>query len=204
MIRSLTLAALAAALLAPAARAQVVGAQGNAPQGTAAQGTATQGTATKAAVNDSLFAMAAADGGLTEVTLSELGVQKATDPELKRFSQQMVEEHTRMNAELMALASRKGVTLPRTVDVRSQFCAQSLAGLSGQEFDRCYAKAQLVVHLDSVATFEAEAERGMDPEMKGLASKSLTHIKQHLAQIKPIAMRYEQEKPSTAGARSER
>jgi putative membrane protein len=191
MIRTLTLAALAAALLAPQARAQV----------TATPGTAAQGTAGKAAVNDSLFAMAAADGGLTEVTLSELGVQKATDPELKRFSQQMVAEHTRMNAELMALATRKGVSLPRTVDVRSQFCAQSLAGLSGPEFDKCYAKAQLVIHMDSVATFEAEAERGMDPEMKALAGKSLAHIKQHLAEIKPIAMRYEQERPSTAGAR---
>jgi len=219
MIRSLTLAALVAALLTPKAQAQGtatqgtatqgIGAQGTATQGSAtqgigAQGTATQGTAGRAAVNDSLFAMAAADGGLTEVTLSELGIQKATDPELKRFSQQMVDEHTRMNAELATLASRKGVTLPRTVDVRSQFCAQSLAGLSGQEFDRCYAKAQLVVHLDSVATFEAEAERGMDPDMKALASKSLSHIKQHLAQIKPIAQRYEQEKPSTAGARSDR
>ena len=48
--------------------------------------------------------------------------------------------------------------------------------------------------------FEAEAERGQDPEVKALAAKALPHIKHHLATIKPIAMRYEQEHPSTEGA----
>jgi putative membrane protein len=172
MIRTLTLAALAAVLAAPMARAQ-------APS-----------TASRAAVNDSLFAEAAAIGGMAEITLSELGAQRATDPELKKFSQQMIDAHSRMNRELITLASQKRIP-------------QSLAGLSGEEFDHCYAKAQLVAHMDSVAAFEAEAERGIDPNMKALAAKALPHIKEHLKTIKPIAMKYEKEKPSTAGASSE-
>jgi len=211
MIRSMTLAALVAALLSPAAHAQGTATQGTATQGTttrsvptqtgtATQGTATQGTATRMAVSDALFAQAAASGGLAEVTLSELGFQRATSPELKAFSRRMVDDHTRMNAELMQLAAQKGMALPRAADVRAQFCAQSLAGLTGEEFDRCYAKAQLVVHLDAVGMFEAEAERGQDPQVKALAARSLPHIKEHLKAIKPIAMRYEKEKSSTEGA----
>jgi len=184
MIRTLTLAALAAALVVPTARAQQ-------PAG-------------KAAVNDALFAAAAAIGGVAEVSLSELGMQKATDPELKKFSQQMVSEHTRMNDELTALAARKRVPLPRTVDARAQFCAQSLAGLSGQDFDRCYAKAQLIAHMDAVGTFESEAERGQDSDMKALAAKALPRIKEHLRMIKPIATRYEKEEPSSPRPASER
>ena len=133
-------------------------------------------------------------GGLAEVTISQLGVQQATDPELKKFSQQMIDEHTRMNSELMQLAAQKQIARAPDVDARAQFCAQSLAGLSGEEFDRCYAKAQLVAHMDSVATFEAEAERGQDPDVKALAAKALPHIKEHLKMIKPIAMRYEKDK----------
>jgi len=182
MIRTPTLAALAIVIASSAAHAQ--------------------GTAAKAAVNDSLFAVAAATGGMTELQVSELGVQKATDPELKRFSQQMIDEHTRMNQELATLAAQKGVPLPRTTDARAQFCAQSLAGLSGEEFDKCYAKAQLVLHMDSAATFEAESERGLDADMKALAAKTLPHIKEHLRMIKPIAMRYDKEKSSAE--RSER
>ena len=178
MTRTLTFFALSVALIAPTVRAQ-------------------ESPGEKAPVNDALFAMAAADGGMAELTLAELGAKKATDPELKKFSLHMIEEHTKMNAELKTLAASKGMALPKAPGYGHQFCAQSLAGLSGEEFDRCYAKAQALLHMDSVSTFEAEAERGQDPAVKALAAKALPHIKDHLKEIKPIAMRYEKEKPST-------
>jgi putative membrane protein len=218
MIRTLTLTALTATLAVSIAHAQPLAPPGTVPPGNTAPGTFTpgapaprtftpgapaQGTAAQAAVNDSLFAAAAATGGLAEVSLSELGLQRATDPELKQFSQRMVAEHTRMNTELTTLAAQKQIPLPTALDYRAQFCAQSLAGLSGQDFDRCYAKAQLVAHMDSVAMFEAESQRGMDPNIKALAARALPHIKDHLKAIKPIAERFEQQKPSTEGAASE-
>ena len=179
MIRKLALAALSVAILAPAAQAQT--------------------SAAKMGVSDPLFAAAAACGGLKEVTLAQLGEKKATDPELKKFSQHMVAEHTKMNSELMTLAAKKQIPLPRTLSPEATFCAESLNGLSGEEFDACYAKAQLVTHMDSLATFEAEAERGMDPEVKALAAKGVPHIKEHLAMIKPIAMKYEEKMKEKKG-----
>jgi len=180
MIRTATVAILAVTFAASAAPAQ----QQDQPGNRAATGA-------KAAVTDALFAEAAALGGLAEVSVSELGVRKATDPELKRFSQQMIDDHTRMNRELTTLAAQKQIPLARTPDQRAQFCAQSLSGLSGADFDRCYAKAQLVLHLDAVATFEAEAERGQDSDVRALAAKALPRIKEHLEMIRPIAMRYD-------------
>jgi len=184
MTRILTLATVAAVLAAPAAQAQA--------------------TAAKSPVDDALFAQVAASGGLKEVAISQIGVQKATDPELKKFSQLMIDDHTKMNQELMSLAAQKRIALPSTLDPCARFCAQSLAGLSGEDFDHCYAKAQLVAHMEAVATFEAEAERGQDPEMKTLAARGLPHIKEHLKLIKPIAMRYETEKAGTEGAALQR
>jgi putative membrane protein len=186
MIRTLTLAALAATLIVtPAQRsAQAAGAQGP--------------------VSDALFAAAAVSGGLAELNLSELGLQRATDPELRRFSQQMVDDHSKMNQELVNLVAQKRIAIPQTIDARAQFCADSLAGLSGQEFDRCYAKAQLVAHMDTVAIFEAEAHRGRDPAIKALAAKALPRLKEHLKRIKPIAMKYEKEKHGNESVSSER
>jgi len=184
MIRILTPALLTIALAAPTVLAQE----------------ALQRTA----VDDTLFAAAAADSGTAEVSLSQLGVQKATDPELKKFSQKMVEDHTRLNQELKALAAQKGIPLPPTVDARARFCAQSLAGLSGEKFDHCYAKAQLTAHMEAVATFEAESERGQDRDIKALAAKALPHIKEHLMMIKPIAMKFEKETSSSRASTIER
>ncbi len=163
--------------------------------GTGRVGTAGVGApagATRTAVNDALFAAAATDGNLTELSLSQLGMQKATDPELRQFSQHMIDEHNRLGQEMSTLAAQKGMRVPAALDVRSQFCAQSLAGLSGEKFDCCYAKAQLVLHMDSLAAFEAEAQRGMDPDMKALAARMVPKIKGHLEQIKPIARRFMQ------------
>jgi len=160
----------------------------------AERGTSRSGTRAVAGVDDGLFAAAATAGNLAELSLSQLGVQKATDPELKRFSQQMIDEHTRMGQEMRTLMAQKGLRVPEMVDARSQFCAQSLAGLSGEEFDRCYAKAQLVAHMDSAAMFEAEAERGLDPDIRALAARALPKIKSHLETIKPIAEKYMKEK----------
>jgi len=200
MIRTLTLAAFAAALMPGAARAQAPATRGTATQDT----NAVRISATQSAVSDELFAAAAASGGLAEVNISQIGLQRATDPELKRFSQQMVQDHTQLNSELMNAVAQKRIAVPQTIDARAQFCAESLAGLSGEEFDRCYAKAQLIVHMDSVAIFEAEAQRGQDPQIKAVAAKALPKIKEHLKMIKPIAMRYEKEKHESEGSSSQR
>ncbi|HWE40711.1 MAG TPA: DUF4142 domain-containing protein [Isosphaeraceae bacterium] len=194
MTRSLTFAALAAMLVAAVTYAQAPSRNPNSNQNQAAppgagRANAAQ-TGNQGAVNDALFAAAAAIDGMAEVQLAELGERKATDPELKRFSRQMLDEHTRMNRELTDLAARKRVALPQNVDQRAAFCAQSLAGLSGEEFDRCYAKAQFVAHMGTLAAFEAEARRGQDADIKALASRAVPHIKDHLRQIKPIAQRY--------------
>jgi len=175
MKRILTLTGLAVVLAASAARAQ-------APS-----------TSTSAMVNDQLFAEAAGFSGLAEVALSEIGVQRARDPELKSFSQKMIDDHHKLNQELTSLAARKRYALPRTLDIRTQFCTQNLKGVSSETFDECYAKAQLIAHMEAVAAFQAESERGNDPEMKALASKALPQLKDHLHTIIPIAKRFEKE-----------
>jgi len=228
MTRRMILAALSAALVAPVAVAQTttttrtqqvparpgratitppqeaVPAQDAASRRIGAQATQ-QPTATgqKGAVDDNLFLMVAAVSGMGEVKLSELGLTKATNPELKQFSQRAIDDHTHANQTIRAMATQRNVELPVAVGPKAQFCLQSLSGLSGEEFDRCYAKAQLVVHMEAIATFEAEAERGRDPQVKALASKLLPTLKEHLSMVKPIAMnamKAEHEKAGSQGA----
>jgi len=173
MIRVMSLAILAVALAAPSARAQTT--SGNAP------------------VNDSLFAEAAVLGGLSEVQLAQIGAQKATDSELKKLSKEMIDDHNKLNQELVNLAAQKRIAIPRTLDARAQFCAQNLMGVSSEHFDRCYAKAQLHAHTEAIATYEAEAERGQDPDVKAFAARALPSIKKHLHAIKPIAMKHDKD-----------
>ncbi len=58
------------------------------------------------------FMMEAARGGMAEVELSKLATTKAQNPEVKKFAQQMIQDHTNANTELKQLAGKKNVTLP--------------------------------------------------------------------------------------------
>jgi putative membrane protein len=158
------LAALTAALIAP-----VVG----------AQQAKTEVKTPRAPVDDILFAAAAADCGEAAVTLAELGFQKATDPKLKSFSRRMIDDYGQAGKTLRALFAAQNINLPTAIDPRLQFRLQSLAGLSGAEFDRAYAKTQYLLHEDIVDIYAAESLRGDNPELKAFATKFLPTLKEH-------------------------
>jgi len=148
-----------------------------------------------APIDDILFAAAIADGGEAEMTLAALGREKATDPELRKFSQRMIDDHGLAGKTIRALYAPRNLNLPTAVDSRGQFRIHCLSGLSGVEFDRAYAKAQLVLHLDTVASYEAEVQRGQDPEVRAYAAKYLPIFREHLKTIRSIVARLEPSAP---------
>ena len=137
-------------------------------------------------MNDGLFAAAAAGAGLCEVTSSQLAVERASNPEVKRFAQQMIADHTRANQELMTLAAQKGMVLPAALPIPAQATLVALEGVSGEEFDKCYVKDQIAAHIQAVGLFEAEAERGQDPQLKAWAAKTVPVLKDHLMMVKKM------------------
>ena len=64
---------------------------------------------------DRKFMMAAAQGGVFEVAANKLGMDMATNLEVKQHSMHMVKDHSMANAELMNIAKKKKVRLPKTM-----------------------------------------------------------------------------------------
>jgi putative membrane protein len=145
----------------------------------------------RAAHNDNLFAAAAAASDLAELTVSNMALQRASQDETKKFAQQMVKDHTQTTREMMSLAAAKSLTLPRMPDIKDQAEADALGGVTGEEFDRCYMKGQLAAHICAVSLFQAEAERGTDPDLKAFAAKYLPKLKEHLEMAKKCVMEHE-------------
>jgi putative membrane protein len=78
----------------------------------------TQNTSTSTlASDDRKFVMEAAHGGMMEVRMGRMAADKASNADVKAFGQRMVDDHSRANSELMALASQKGITLPGAADM---------------------------------------------------------------------------------------
>lgn len=135
---------------------------------------------------DAKFADDAAQGGMAEVQLGQLAAQKASNPDVKAFGQQMVDDHTKANEQLKTVATHENMTLPTTLDSKDQKLMTKLQGLSGSDFDRAYVKAMVKDHQEDVKAFQKEADKGKDPQIKNFASQTLPVLQQHLSKIQSI------------------
>jgi predicted outer membrane protein len=68
---------------------------------------------------DRSFIKEAAAAGMGEVAFSEIA-EKSGNPDVKRFAEKMVRDHTKANTELTAIASEAGIEMPKTLDADHQ------------------------------------------------------------------------------------
>lgn len=137
-------------------------------------------------VDDRKFLKDAAMGGLTEVALGKLAIEKSSSDVVKQFGQKMIDDHTKVNDEVKQLAAGGNVSLPDALDSKHQSQADKLAKLSGAEFDKAYIKDQLKYHKQNVKDFQQEEQYGSVAEVKNFASKTLPTLQQHLQLTKDL------------------
>ena len=189
MNRSVLVGAVVLAMSAAPAFAQSSGqTSGSAKTPTTKQGTTKQGTTAKQGTmeakggSDQHFVMEAAKGGLAEVELGKVASQKASNDQVKKFAQRMVDDHGKANDELKSLAQNKNITLPTQVDPKDKAFEDRLSKLSGEQFDRAYMQHMLADHRKDVNAFRMESKSGKDPDVKSWAAKTLPTLEEHLKQ----------------------
>lgn len=129
---------------------------------------------------DRNFLMDAAMGGMMEVELGKLATTNGASDAVKQFGQRMVDDHSKANAELMSLATTKGITLPTELDEKHRAHVTKLTSLTGADFDREYSKMMLSDHKKDVSEFEKESTRGADADLKAFATNTLPTLREHL------------------------
>jgi len=133
------------------------------------------------------FSSAAAEGGLTEVELGRLAVQRASNPAVKTFGQQMIEDHSRANNELKTIATKKNIVLPTDLNSDQKSMMEKLSKLSGAEFDKQYMSDMVKDHEADAKEFENQANKGTDADIKAFAAKTLPIIQRHLQMARDVA-----------------
>jgi putative membrane protein len=134
--------------------------------------------AQKLSADDRQFIGNAAMGGMHEVHMGNLGLERGQSQAVKSFSQRIVTDHSKANQKLETLANRKGVTLPG--DDAKTVTSMPIAAKNGAEFDREYARMMVEDHQKDIAAFEKEANSGSDPDVKAFAKETLPTLRAHL------------------------
>ena len=149
---------------------------------------------------DRTFIHEAAIGGMAEVDAGKLAEQKAQNADVKKFGQRMVQDHSKANMQLTALAKQADVTAPTTLDRTHQATRAKLEKLSGADFERAYVPVQVSDHEKTIQLFKEEAASDSDQNLRSFASETLPTLQHHLEMAQNLAKQLQAEMPQASGA----
>jgi len=146
----------------------------------AAVGTA--GEADRTAVHDSekdFVGNQLADGE-AEIELGRMAAQKASNPEVKRFAQMMVDDHTKAGDQLKQIASTSAIPQDAKVDDKHKDLMDKLSKLRGMDFDKEYMSAMIDDHEDAVRDLRSRVD-----ENRSLGDRVTGKNPENPAAVKP-------------------
>src|SRR4051794_7953316 len=123
-----------------------------------------------------------------EIESSKLALSKQPDADTKPFAEKMVRDHQKTSSELKALidGGKVKASLPTALDTQHQKMLDELKAKNGKDFDASYDQTQVKAHQDAVALFDAYAKGGDNSELKGWASRTLPHLREHLSMAEKL------------------
>jgi putative membrane protein len=132
------------------------------------------------------FMADAAEGNLFEVKMGNLARERATSDAVRQFGEKMVNDHSKANEELQALARMKGVELPQEVSQEKQTEYDELADASKEDFDKIYMDMMVKDHEKDVEKFQTKQAEIADPDLKAWVTKTLPILQGHLSEAEKI------------------
>ena len=127
------------------------------------------------------FVGAASQGDHYEIMAAHLAEVQGKDPRVRSFAQDMIRDHTRLTEDLRKAATASGLPTPGSGMSSDQAALLSgLQSLRGAEFDKTYARQQVLAHAQAVAVEDSFATAGADANLKKAAQSALPVIRHHL------------------------
>lgn len=126
-----------------------------------------------------------AQANLAEIATAKLAQEKSSNEDVKKFAQQMIDDHTKAMDQLTQVAQQKGVDLPTEPDAKHQALMKKMQGLSGDAFDRQYSTvAGMRDHNAAHQLLARAAKRAKDPDLKALVAQMQPTITEHMTMAK--------------------
>ncbi len=127
------------------------------------------------------FADSVAQSDGYELAAAQCALAQSRNARVRSFAEQMIADHENMARILSDAAKAAGVEAPRSHVGSDQ--ARFLSGLQslrGEEFDREYARQQVLAHTSTLATVRGYAAKGSDANLRRMAATATPIIEHHL------------------------
>jgi putative membrane protein len=125
------------------------------------------------------FITKAIRGNLSEVAFGRLAQQKAANDSVRSFGQTLEQDHAAANQQAAQAAAAVGVTPPTEPDRMQKAVYDRMSKLSGNAFDREFARHMVADHRKDISTYQKEAKRS-DAQVSDYAKATLPTLQKHL------------------------
>ena len=140
----------------------------------------TDSTTSASNSTDGQFLSKAAMINMEEIQLGHLAGQNGTMNDVKELGKMMEEDHTKSQSDLVALARKKSITIPSTLDSNAQNDYKKLSAETGMGFDKDFCDMMVSGHKEAIALFEKESTQANDSDIRQWAVSVLPTLHKHL------------------------
>jgi putative membrane protein len=136
------------------------------------------------------FIKAAIEGNYAEIDIGKLAQEKGKSDAVKQFGAMLVKDHGAANDKAKQVASQLGVTPPTGSGVAAKAEYLKLKVLSGDTFDRSFAKGMVKDHQGDIKEFQKASQKS-DPA-GAFAKETLPTLQKHLQEAQSLAQKTQQ------------
>ena len=127
------------------------------------------------------FAMDAAQSNQYEILAGYIAEIQGQDPRVHAFAEQMIRDHSRLSEELRKAVTASGLSaVPPSLSGDQSSLLGALQGLRGANFDKAYARQQVLTHTQAAAVADSFMTGGTDANLRKAAQSALPVIQDHL------------------------
>ena len=136
--------------------------------------------------DDAQYLTDAAEILLSEIEIGKLGLAKSANPEVKKFAQALVTDHTKALEELNALANKKTISIPTTITEEGREEYNKLDKYTSAEFDKKFIDLTTDDHEKAVDKMTEIAQKATDADIKTWSSRQITVMLEHHEIVKKL------------------
>ncbi|GAA6618153.1 DUF4142 domain-containing protein [Scytonema sp. NUACC26] len=129
---------------------------------------------------DQKFVTQAGESDQFEIQTSQLALQRAKSPEVKKYAQHMINEHRNSSKQLSSIAQQKGYKLPTTIGQANASLLTQLTKAVDTNFDNTYMQLQVTAHTKTLDNYRNYIANSSNSDLKAFATKTAPIIENHL------------------------
>lgn len=111
-----------------------------------------------------------------EIAWLQAGIDKGTSKELKEHAKMMMADHKKLDGEVSALVTKKGMKAP-SVDTTGEV---NINDKSGKEWDMAWTDKLIADHNEILDMFGKAKQNVKDEELRTLITKTIPVVQSHL------------------------